>query len=124
MYIPLLCIVFSFLYFTFSLFRPFVDGFLAFYHFGICCVYVVFISESIKQIVDEYLVVLDIRIHMCFVLVPLFLIYSIRSLRFLAIFSSAANVLLFAGKFLQNPICCSVIINAYAAKTNTIKMSF
>ncbi|CAD7002920.1 unnamed protein product [Ceratitis capitata] len=38
---------------------PLVDGFLAFYHFGICCVYVVFISESIKQIVDEYLVVLD-----------------------------------------------------------------
>ncbi|TMW51461.1 hypothetical protein DOY81_003432, partial [Sarcophaga bullata] len=76
---------------------PFVDGFLAFYHFGICCVYVVFISESIKQIVDEYLVVLDIRIHMCFVLVPLFLLYSIRSLRYLAIFSSIANVLLFAG---------------------------
>ncbi|KAM7357065.1 arcus isoform 2-T2 [Cochliomyia hominivorax] len=76
---------------------PFVDGFLAFYHFGICCVYVVFISESIKQIVDEYLVVLDLRIHMCFVLVPLFLIYSIRNLRFLALFSSFANILLFVG---------------------------
>ncbi|XP_023309199.2 proton-coupled amino acid transporter-like protein CG1139 [Lucilia cuprina] len=76
---------------------PFVDGFLAFYHFGICCVYVVFISESIKQIVDEHLIVLDLRIHMCFVLVPLFLIYSIRDLRFLAIFSSIANVLLFVG---------------------------
>lgn len=79
-------------------FSPFVDGFLAFYHFGICCVYVVFISESIKQIVDEHLVVLDLRIHMCFVLVPLFLIYSIRSLKFLALFSSIANILLFVGK--------------------------
>ncbi|XP_055910080.1 proton-coupled amino acid transporter-like protein CG1139 [Eupeodes corollae] len=76
---------------------PFVDGFLAFYHFGICCVYVVFIAESIKQIVDEYLIVLDIRIHMCFVLVPLFLIFSIRQLKHLVPFSSFANVLMFIG---------------------------
>uniref|UniRef100_T1PB60 Transmembrane amino acid transporter protein n=1 Tax=Musca domestica TaxID=7370 RepID=T1PB60_MUSDO len=76
---------------------PFVDGFLAFYHFGICCVYVVFIAESIKQIVDEHLVVLDLRIHMCFVLVPLFLIFSIRNLKLLAPFSSFANILLLVG---------------------------
>ncbi|XP_067613238.1 proton-coupled amino acid transporter-like protein CG1139 [Eurosta solidaginis] len=76
---------------------PFVDGFLAFYHFGICCVYVVFIAESIKQIVDEYLIVLDLRIHMCFLLVPLLLIYSIRNLKFLAPFSAVANVLLLTG---------------------------
>ncbi|XP_004518973.1 proton-coupled amino acid transporter-like protein CG1139 [Ceratitis capitata] len=76
---------------------PLVDGFLAFYHFGICCVYVVFISESIKQIVDEYLVVLDVRLHMCFILIPLFLLYSIRSLRTLAPFSTTANLMLFVG---------------------------
>ncbi|XP_037938181.1 proton-coupled amino acid transporter-like protein CG1139 [Teleopsis dalmanni] len=76
---------------------PFVDGFLAFYHFGICCVYVVFVAESIKQIVDEHLTVLDVRIHMCFLLVPLFIIYSIRNLRLLAPFSSAANLLLLVG---------------------------
>ncbi|XP_055841088.1 proton-coupled amino acid transporter-like protein CG1139 [Episyrphus balteatus] len=76
---------------------PFVDGFLAFYHFGICCVYVVFIAESIKQIVDEYLIVLDLRIHMCFVLIPLFLIFSIRQLKHLVPFSSFANVLMFVG---------------------------
>ncbi|XP_075162004.1 arcus [Haematobia irritans] len=76
---------------------PFVDGFLAFYHFGICCVYVVFIAESIKQIVDEHVAVIDIRLHMCFVLVPLFLIFSIRNLQLLAPFSSAANLLLLVG---------------------------
>lgn len=76
---------------------PFVDGFLAFYHFGICCVYVVFIAESVKQIVDEYLIVLDLRIHMCFVVVPLLLIFSIRQLKHLVPFSSFANVLMFIG---------------------------
>ncbi|XP_036336993.1 proton-coupled amino acid transporter-like protein CG1139 [Rhagoletis pomonella] len=76
---------------------PCVDGFLAFYHFGICCVYVVFIAESIKQIVDEYLVVLDIRLHMCFLLIPLFMLYSIRNLKLLAPVSSAANILLIGG---------------------------
>ncbi|EDV96843.1 proton-coupled amino acid transporter-like protein CG1139 [Drosophila grimshawi] len=76
---------------------PFVDGFLAFYHFGICCVYVVFIAESIKQLVDEYLVVWDVRIHMTILIVPLLLIYSIRNLRVLAPFSSVANVLLVVG---------------------------
>lgn len=74
-----------------------MDGFLAFYHFGICCVYVVFIAESIKQLVDEYLVVLDVRLHMCFLIIPLMLIFSIRNLKVLAPFSSAANVLLFVG---------------------------
>lgn len=78
---------------------PFVDGFLAFYHFGICCVYVVFIAESIKQLVDEYLVVWDVRIHMCIIIVPLLLIYSIKNLKLLAPFSSAANLLLLVGKF-------------------------
>uniref|UniRef100_A0A1A9VEA9 Amino acid transporter transmembrane domain-containing protein n=1 Tax=Glossina austeni TaxID=7395 RepID=A0A1A9VEA9_GLOAU len=77
--------------------KPFVDGFLAFYHFGTCCVYVVFIAESIKQIIDEYSVVLDVRLHMCFILLPLFLIFSIRNLQILATFSSVANLLLFVG---------------------------
>ncbi|KAH8250952.1 hypothetical protein KR026_000289, partial [Drosophila bipectinata] len=76
---------------------PFVDGFLAFYHFGICCVYVVFIAESIKQLVDEYLVEWDVRIHMCIIILPLLLIYSIKNLKLLAPFSSAANLLLFVG---------------------------
>ncbi|EDV50262.1 proton-coupled amino acid transporter-like protein CG1139 [Drosophila erecta] len=76
---------------------PFVDGFLAFYHFGICCVYVVFIAESIKQLVDEYLVVWDVRLHMCIIIVPLMLIYSIKNLKLLAPFSSAANLLLLVG---------------------------
>ncbi|KAH8373977.1 hypothetical protein KR200_006021, partial [Drosophila serrata] len=76
---------------------PFVDGFLAFYHFGICCVYVVFIAESIKQLVDEYLVVWDVRLHMCIIIVPLLLIYSIKNLQLLAPFSSAANLLLAVG---------------------------
>lgn len=75
-----------------------MDGFLAFYHFGICCVYVVFIAESIKQLVDEYLVVWDVRIHMCILVVPLLLIFCIRNLKLLAPFSSAANLLLFVGE--------------------------
>ncbi|KAH8365862.1 hypothetical protein KR093_006694, partial [Drosophila rubida] len=83
---------------------PFVDGFLAFYHFGICCVYVVFIAESIKQLFDEYIVEWDVRLHMCLLIVPLLLIFSIRNLKLLAPFSTAANLLLFVGKLLSKLI--------------------
>ncbi|KAH8278304.1 hypothetical protein KR044_010803, partial [Drosophila immigrans] len=76
---------------------PFVDGFLAFYHFGICCVYVVFIAESIKQLFDVHVVEWDIRLHMCLLIVPLLLIFSIRNLKVLAPFSTVANLLLFVG---------------------------
>lgn len=89
----------SHLYCAMFNYSPLVDGFLAFYHFGICCVYVVFIAESIKQIVDEYLVVLDVRLHMCFILIPLFLLYSIRTLKTLAPFSTFANLLLLVGEW-------------------------
>ncbi|XP_062133044.1 proton-coupled amino acid transporter-like protein CG1139 isoform X1 [Drosophila sulfurigaster albostrigata] len=76
---------------------PIVDGFLAFYHYGICCIYVVFMASNIKQVVDHNLIVWPVRTHMCFLVIPLLLIFSIRNLKLLAPFCAAANILLLFG---------------------------
>ncbi|KAH8278192.1 hypothetical protein KR044_001548, partial [Drosophila immigrans] len=86
---------------------PLVDGFLAFYHYGICCIYVVFIASNIKQVVDHNLIVWPIRTHMCFLIIPLLLIFSIRNLKLLAPFSAVANFLLFIGLGIVMYFICS-----------------
>lgn len=74
-----------------------VDGFLITYQIGICCVYIVFVATNIKQIVDHYLVELDVKIHMAILIIPFLAIYSIRNLKLLAPFSQFANILTFIG---------------------------
>lgn len=74
-----------------------VDGFLIVYQLGICCVYIVFVATNVKQIVDYYLVELDVKIHMIILLIPLILLICIRNLKLLAPFSTFANVITFVG---------------------------
>ncbi|XP_046414375.1 proton-coupled amino acid transporter-like protein CG1139 isoform X1 [Neodiprion fabricii] len=74
-----------------------VDGFLIAYQLGICCVYIVFVAENIKQVTDQYWPPIDAKLHMLILLVPLTLINYIRNLKVLAPFSSLANVITFVG---------------------------
>ncbi|XP_055378767.1 proton-coupled amino acid transporter-like protein CG1139 [Condylostylus longicornis] len=74
-----------------------VNWLLSIYHSGICCIYVVFIASTIKQLIDYYLIDFDIRIHMAIIILPLVLIYNIRDLKNLAPFSTVANILMCIG---------------------------
>lgn len=74
-----------------------VNTFLLIYQLGTCCVYVVFVAHNIKAVMDEYVTAIDLRLYMVFFLVPLILINWIRSLKFLAPFSTMANILTFVG---------------------------
>lgn len=74
-----------------------VDGFLIVYQLGVCCVYIVFVATNVKQIVDHYLVELDVKIHMVILLIPLILLICIRNLKLLAPFSQFANIITFIG---------------------------
>lgn len=70
-----------------------MNAFLLIYQLGICCVYVVFVSTNIKSVVDEYTEPISVRYYMFMLLIPLILINWVRNLKYLAPFSTVANVI-------------------------------
>lgn len=70
-----------------------VNVFLLIYQLGTCCVYVVFIATNVKEILDQYIGETDVRLYMLVFLLPLILINWIRNLKYLAPFSTIANVI-------------------------------
>lgn len=75
-----------------------VNTFLLIYQLGTCSVYVMFVAENIKAVVDQYIETpIDKRIYMCFILLPLILLNWVRNLKYLAPFSTLANLLTFVG---------------------------
>ncbi|VVC24826.1 Hypothetical protein CINCED_3A015423 [Cinara cedri] len=77
-----------------GLFRGLVNTFLTIDLLGCCVVYIVFVAQNIKQVVDEkFDVTVNIRWYML-VLLPLVIAMNlIRNLKYLAPFSMIANVL-------------------------------
>ncbi|XP_045510006.1 proton-coupled amino acid transporter-like protein CG1139 [Colias croceus] len=73
-----------------------VDIFLVVYQLGICCVYIVFIADNIKKVVDPYYT-MAVEIHMLIILGPLIAFNLIPSLKMLAPFSALANLMTFVG---------------------------
>lgn len=70
-----------------------VNTFLLTYQLGTCCVYIVFISENIKSVVDAYKTYINLEIYMLIILLPLILLNYIKNLKYLAPFSTGANVI-------------------------------
>ncbi|CAK1551929.1 unnamed protein product [Leptosia nina] len=65
---------------------------------GVCCIYTVLISDSIKQLVDRYVpgAILPVEYYCLIILVPLCLLCQVKYLKWLAIFSLLANFFLVA----------------------------
>uniref|UniRef100_A0A1Y1MZY0 Amino acid transporter transmembrane domain-containing protein n=2 Tax=Photinus pyralis TaxID=7054 RepID=A0A1Y1MZY0_PHOPY len=80
-----------------TLSRRLVNLFLCLTQFGFCCVYFVFISTNVKQILDYYGYEYDIHLHMAVVLIPVYLSCLVRNLKFLVPLSMLANILMLAG---------------------------
>ncbi|XP_018567658.1 proton-coupled amino acid transporter 1 isoform X2 [Anoplophora glabripennis] len=74
-----------------------VNLFLCITQLGFCCVYFVFISENVKQVCDHYGYELDVHLHMAIILLPILLTALVRNLKYLAPFSTLANVLMIVG---------------------------
>ncbi|XP_026491775.2 proton-coupled amino acid transporter-like protein pathetic [Vanessa tameamea] len=69
---------------------------------GVCCIYTVLISDSIKQLVDRYVpgVNLSVEYYCLITLVPLCLLSQVKYLKWLAIFSLLANLFLILTYFI------------------------
>ncbi|KAF4529003.1 hypothetical protein B566_EDAN017432 [Ephemera danica] len=77
--------------------RKIVNCFLCVTQLGFCCVFFVFIANNIKQVMDEYIPPMDVRVYMVFALPPILFSSWIRNLKFLAPLSAIANVLMVTG---------------------------
>jgi len=88
-----------------ELFRTMVNVFVIITQLGFCCVYILFVSNSIKQFCDEYGTVLNIHIHMIFALLPIMSCAMIRNLKFIAPLSTAANISMAIALFIILSYC-------------------
>ncbi|KAF5271068.1 hypothetical protein FQR65_LT00487 [Abscondita terminalis] len=77
--------------------RGTVNIFLCLTQFGFCCVYFVFISRNIKQVMDYYGFEHSIHLHMAFILLPITLCCLVRNLKYLTPFSALANICILYG---------------------------
>ncbi|XP_059487418.1 proton-coupled amino acid transporter-like protein CG1139 isoform X2 [Neocloeon triangulifer] len=77
--------------------KTLVNLFLCITQLGFCCVYFVFIANNMKQVMDEYISPLDVRVYMALALPPILFSSWIRSLKYLAPVSGVANFLMAIG---------------------------
>ncbi|XP_022124518.1 proton-coupled amino acid transporter-like protein CG1139 isoform X1 [Pieris rapae] len=84
--------------------KAMINWFLVIDLLGCCCVYIVFVSKNIKQVVDNYTLDsewlphdVDVRIYMAVLLPLLISMNLIRNLKYLAPFSMIANLLVGTG---------------------------
>lgn len=80
--------------------KAMINLFLVIDLLGCCCVYVSYVSQNIKQVVDYYVseeYEYDLRIYMA-ILLPFLLVFNmIRNLKYLSPFSMIANILMAGG---------------------------
>ncbi|XP_072390862.1 proton-coupled amino acid transporter 1-like isoform X1 [Diabrotica undecimpunctata] len=77
--------------------RKLVNTFLCITQLGFCCVYFVFISDNIKQVLHSHGYEVDVHVLMAIILIPILLPCLVRNLKYLAPFSTLANILMMLG---------------------------
>lgn len=76
---------------------------------GFCCVYIVFVADSFKTILDFYTIehgyVIDLKLLMALALIPILLTALVRQLKTIAIFSIIANFCMITGAIITMGYC-------------------
>ncbi|XP_072766983.1 proton-coupled amino acid transporter 2 isoform X3 [Anoplolepis gracilipes] len=110
------------------LMRKVVNIFLCVTQLGFCCVYFVFISTNMKQVLDAHDIKMDVYQHMAVVLIPIMLSTWIRNLKYLVPLSSIANFLMLAGyiatMYIMSHDVPSIHERRYIADWNNIPLFF
>ncbi|XP_058790606.1 proton-coupled amino acid transporter 1 isoform X2 [Phymastichus coffea] len=108
--------------------RKLVNLFLCVTQLGFCCVYFVFISTNMQQVMSVWGIELDLHLHMAIVLVPIMFSTWIRNLKFLVPLSSLANFLIIAGYAATIYIMChdlpAISERRYVADWNKLPLFF
>ncbi|XP_071446204.1 proton-coupled amino acid transporter-like protein acs [Hetaerina americana] len=77
--------------------RRMVNFFLCVTQLGFCCVYFVFVSTNVQQVLNVYFPPLDLHWLMLIILIPMMASAWIRNLKFIAPLSMVANIAMAAG---------------------------
>ncbi|XP_012532802.1 proton-coupled amino acid transporter 1 isoform X2 [Monomorium pharaonis] len=108
--------------------RKMVNVFLCITQLGFCCVYFVFISTNMKQVLDAHGIEMDVAVHMAVVLIPIMLSTWIRNLKYLVPVSSIANFLMIAGyvstMYIMSHDVPPIRERRYVADWNTLPLFF
>jgi len=86
--------LFNLLYFYF---RNLINVFLCITQLGFCCVYFVFVSTNLQEVIAHYLVRLDIRVYLLLLLLPMIVLNWVKSLKYLTPVSLFASILTVIG---------------------------
>uniref|UniRef100_A0A1A9W4P5 Amino acid transporter transmembrane domain-containing protein n=1 Tax=Glossina brevipalpis TaxID=37001 RepID=A0A1A9W4P5_9MUSC len=70
-----------------------LNFFMSLYHFGVCCVYILFIADNLKQLGDAFYRQWSYDLYVISLTGPLVSIFMMRSLKSLVPFSMLANVM-------------------------------
>lgn len=86
--------------------RKAVDIFIILTQLGFCCIYFVFISSNLKQVVDGYGFVISTQMYMVIILIPIILTCLIRNLKYLVPFSTIATFCMATGIIMTAYYAC------------------
>lgn len=74
-----------------------VNTFLIITQIGFCCVYFVFVAVNLQEVVAHYWTVLDTRVYLLAMLIPMVLLNLVKNLKYLTPVSFIASVLTISG---------------------------
>ncbi|VVC39501.1 Amino acid transporter, transmembrane domain [Cinara cedri] len=88
-------------------FRNSVNTFIVITQLGFCCVYILFVSKSIQQVMSWYKIPLDVHVSILITMVPIMISSLIRNLKFIARLSAIANMCMLVGLFVILYYCAN-----------------
>ncbi|XP_061388578.1 proton-coupled amino acid transporter-like protein CG1139, partial [Musca vetustissima] len=74
-----------------------IATFLFITQIGFCCVYFLFVALNVKEVIDHYLIKLDVRIYLMLVLIPMVPLNLVKNLKYLTPVSLFAAILTVTG---------------------------
>ncbi|KAG8230404.1 hypothetical protein J437_LFUL010205 [Ladona fulva] len=77
--------------------RYLVNIFLCITQLGFCCVYFVFVSANLQEVIAHYFIKLDLRVYLAALLLPMILLNCVKNLKYLMPASLFASILTVIG---------------------------
>lgn len=93
-----------------------INSFLIITQIGFCCVYFVFVAVNLQEVVAHYWTMLDTRVYLIMMLIPMILLNLVKNLKYLTPVSFIASVLTISGL-----VICFYFMLQDLPRTDTVK---